>query len=148
MLLGRQKETVTPSEVRRRAKKANETGNGRVHGEHEHRRKEHLEEQAPGNRDARREERANVERSCDAAASSISPARKENVLLEGGRGEVHSPGRSACTSAAPVMPPRICEMVRSPARRGVRAPTRSMPSETAGLKRPPDTRKLHVLGHE
>jgi hypothetical protein len=43
--------------------------------------------------------------------------------------------------AAPVIPPKICDTVNKAARSGVNAPTRSIPSETAGLKRPPETRK-------
>lgn len=49
------------------------------------------------------------------------------------------PGKSAWMMAEPVMPPRICEIVRRTARIGVRTPTRNIPSETAGLKRPPET---------
>lgn len=43
--------------------------------------------------------------------------------------------------AAPVMPPSSWAKTRMAARTGVMAPTRARPSETAGLKRPPDTRK-------
>ena len=43
--------------------------------------------------------------------------------------------------AAPVIPPRICDTVRRIPRIGVRAPTRTIPRETAGLNRPPLTRK-------
>jgi hypothetical protein len=40
-----------------------------------------------------------------------------------------------------VMPPRICEKASKAARLGVNAPTRAIARETAGLKRPPETRK-------
>jgi hypothetical protein len=40
-----------------------------------------------------------------------------------------------------VIPPRTCETESKAARLGVRAPTRAIPRETAGLKRPPETRK-------
>lgn len=51
------------------------------------------------------------------------------------------PGVIAWMMAAPVIPPRIWLKLRRQARNGVNAPTRAMPSETAGLKRPPETRK-------
>jgi hypothetical protein len=39
------------------------------------------------------------------------------------------------------MPPRIWTTTRRQARSGVSTPTRAMPSDTAGLNRPPETRK-------
>ena len=45
-----------------------------------------------------------------------------------------------------MIPPRIWEKVKSAPRSGVSAPTRTIPSETAGLKSPPETRKkIHAL---
>lgn len=45
-----------------------------------------------------------------------------------------------------VIPPRICETASKAPRLGVNAPTRTMPRETAGLKRPPETRKkIHAF---
>lgn len=49
------------------------------------------------------------------------------------------PGSSAWMIALPVIPPRIWATVRRAARIGVSTPTRNMPRETAGLKRPPET---------
>ena len=43
--------------------------------------------------------------------------------------------------AAPVIPPKICETVKSAPRSGVSAPTSTIPSDTAGLNSPPETRK-------
>lgn len=40
-----------------------------------------------------------------------------------------------------VIPPIICETASRAPRLGVNAPTRTIPRETAGLKRPPETRK-------
>lgn len=51
------------------------------------------------------------------------------------------PGKSALTTAAAVMAPRICVMVRRTPRMYGNAPTRHIPSVTAGLKRPPEMRK-------
>ena len=45
-----------------------------------------------------------------------------------------------------MIPPRIWLKVRRAPRSGVRAPTRTIPSDTAGLNRPPLTRKkIHAL---
>ena len=47
---------------------------------------------------------------------------------------------------SPVIPPKIWETVKRQARRGVSAPTKAIPKDTAGLKRPPETRKkIHAL---
>ena len=51
------------------------------------------------------------------------------------------PGNSTLTTAAAVMAPRICDTVRSIPRIYVNAPTRHIPSVTAGLKSPPEMRK-------
>lgn len=43
--------------------------------------------------------------------------------------------------SSPVIPPNIWATDSKTARKGVRAPTRAIPKDTAGLKRPPETRK-------
>lgn len=40
-----------------------------------------------------------------------------------------------------MIPPRICDTDSRAPRSGVNAPTRTIPSETAGLNNPPETRK-------
>lgn len=52
-----------------------------------------------------------------------------------------SPGRVSWTNPAPAIAPAHWAMVRRIARTGVMTPTKSRPRETAGLKRPPLTRK-------
>jgi hypothetical protein len=103
---------------------------GGAHGEHEHAREEHLDEQPARDGRTRRERRAHVQRPC--AFVSLSPPGSPPVG--------NAPGRMACTIAAPVMPPRTCANVRSTARSGVSAPTSAIPRETAGLNSPPAPR--------
>lgn len=56
------------------------------------------------------------------------------------------PGNVACTTPAAAIDARICEMKISPARAQPTAPIKAIPRVTAGLKRPPDTRKnTHAL---
>jgi hypothetical protein len=105
----------------------------------------------------------------------VPPPRVVRTLLTGSATDTYStrlepshthsvPGVSACMIAAPcpelslddpcshtdagltVIAPRICTKDKSAPRRGVSAPTSTIPSDTAGLNRPPETRKkIHAV---
>jgi hypothetical protein len=56
------------------------------------------------------------------------------------------PGNVACTTPAAATDPMICEMKINAARVHPTAPIKAIPKVTAGLNRPPDTRKnTHAL---
>jgi hypothetical protein len=75
------------------------------------------------------------------AVMNISMNNPLTTLTPGAREVLtfNVPGVIASMIAAPVIPPKIWAKVRRIARRGVKAPTRAIPRETAGLKRPPET---------
>lgn len=59
---------------------------------------------------------------------------------------VRLPPRASASRTLTVIPPKICEKERRAPRRGVKAPTSTIPSETAGLKRPPEIlKKIQAL---
>lgn len=81
-----------------------------------------FEEQAARDVHVRGKRRAHVERPCKAGNISRQSSREPGVFL--GR---DSPGVKASRIAVPTIPPRSCTNARIAARRGLRAPTRSIP---------------------